>query len=47
MKITEIMSLDDNGNEVINVCVDYENGNFLWTKKSVWDEQQAKGDLIS
>jgi hypothetical protein len=38
MKITEYISTDDFGNQIANVCVDYEDGNFLWTTKENWNQ---------
>jgi hypothetical protein len=42
MKITEYKSLDIQGNELTNVCIDDENGNFQWMLKSTYEAQQAE-----
>ena len=42
MKITEHTSTDIGGNEVINICIDDENGNFQWMLKSTYDAIQAE-----
>jgi hypothetical protein len=44
MKITEYTSIDYEGNEVLNVCLDDEQGNLQWMPKSVYNEMIAKQD---
>ena len=47
MKITEYTSIDYEGNEVLNVCLDDEQGNLQWMPKSVYNEMIAKQDEAS
>ncbi len=42
MKITEYTSTDYEGNEIISVCLDDEQGNFQWMSKSTYDEMIAR-----
>ena len=47
MLITEYTTLDIENNEIDQICVDYENGTFLWTTKENWDQMIAEQKPLS